>query len=574
MKLKTFVSILVVAAVAAAAGWFAARHWPKREAAAPIGKDRKVLFYQSAMHPWIKSDKPGKCTICGMDLVPVFEGEKGFAVAEGLVTLSSNSITVLHVQSVPARRAPLKRTLRVAGTIDDNDSRHRILSAYVDGRIDKLFVNYVGAEVREGQPLATFYSSMLLAAEREYAALKRQSASSDAQKLGPEQQALLGAAMQRLRQLGLNDGQITALASKPETEIHTELLAPMSGTVVMRSVYEGQYVKEGEKLFEIADFSTMWFMFDAYERDLTWLRPGQEIFVNSPAVPGKTFKVRVTFVDPNLNPMTRSARVRAEIPNPIIEENGVRQRELLHRVFAEATVNVELPETLLVPRSAVLSPGGQPVVYLDKGGGTYEQRPVKLGRVGDEDWEVLDGLSAGDPVVINGNLLIDAQAQLNQSAQGTRHDHSAPSAPVESKPAGAPMPKLTDEQRRAAQEFLAVINTLGAALAADKLEDFNRTSPKLHTLLPELAGALKGAAGWESFVGEVNKVGHFGPADDLKAARKSFAPLSMAAVEFAKRLRAEESAFASVKIFLCPMTEDAFPGAPKRGTWVQLAPPL
>src|SRR5262245_58803426 len=152
MKLKLIILIGAVAVVAAAAGWFAARRGSHRPTPAAEKGGRKVAYYQSSMHPWIKSDKPGKCTICGMDLVPVYEGEKGFFTAEGLVTLSSNSITVLNVRSVPVRRAPLKRTLRVAGTIDDDDTRHRLLSAYVDGRVDRLFVNYNGAEVQEGQP--------------------------------------------------------------------------------------------------------------------------------------------------------------------------------------------------------------------------------------------------------------------------------------------------------------------------------------------------------------------------------------------------------------------------------------
>src|SRR5437762_8016679 len=135
MKTKTILGMLTLAALAAAGGWLAARHWPASSAAPAATGGRKIAFYQSAMHPWIKSDKPGKCTICGMDLVPVFEGEKGFDVGPGLVTLNSNSISVTHVQTVEARHQPLQRTLRVAGVIEDDDTRHRILSAYVDGRI-------------------------------------------------------------------------------------------------------------------------------------------------------------------------------------------------------------------------------------------------------------------------------------------------------------------------------------------------------------------------------------------------------------------------------------------------------
>src|SRR5437773_9392869 len=173
MKIKLLIRLLIIAALSGGAGWFAARHWPARppEARPDV---RRILYYQSAMHPWIKSDKPGKCTICGMDLVPVYEGEAGLAVGAGLVVLSSNSINVINVQTDPVRHRPLRRTLRVAGTIEDDDTRHRILSAYVDGRIDTLYVNHVGAEVKQAQPMAAIYSPTLLNAEREYALLVAQ----------------------------------------------------------------------------------------------------------------------------------------------------------------------------------------------------------------------------------------------------------------------------------------------------------------------------------------------------------------------------------------------------------------
>src|SRR5947208_13159469 len=170
MKTRLLALILVVAALSGGAGWFAARHWPAKPTEMPSG-GRRILYYQSAMHPWIKSDKPGKCTICGMDLVPVYEGGEGFDLGEGLLTLSSNTLNVINVQTDEVRRQPLRHTLRVAGTIEDDDTRHRVLSAYVDGRIDKLFVNFVGAEVVAGQTLAAIYSPMLLNAEREYVLL-------------------------------------------------------------------------------------------------------------------------------------------------------------------------------------------------------------------------------------------------------------------------------------------------------------------------------------------------------------------------------------------------------------------
>jgi hypothetical protein len=155
--------------------------------------ERRVLYYQSAMHPWIKSDKPGRCTICGMELTPVYEGQAGFDMSGDVITLSSNSVRVLNVQTVEARVQPLAKTLSVAGTIDDNDSTHRVLSAYVAGRIEKLQVAYVGAEVKAGEPLAELYSPMLLTAVRDFLVIQR----------GAGDASLAAAASTRLKQLGL-----------------------------------------------------------------------------------------------------------------------------------------------------------------------------------------------------------------------------------------------------------------------------------------------------------------------------------------------------------------------------------
>ena len=196
MNAKLPLALLATAALAAAGGWFAANHFGGAHNHAPAAKSdssgRKVLYYQSSMHPWVKAEKPGKCTVCGMELVPIYEGQKGYELTAGTVSLGTNSIQAIHVQTAEASKRPLIRTLRVAGTIDDNDAKHRRLSAYVEGRIEKLHVNFIGAEVKEGEPLATFYSPMLLNAEREYALLFRQSQMAHSYALTAEHK-LLGA---------------------------------------------------------------------------------------------------------------------------------------------------------------------------------------------------------------------------------------------------------------------------------------------------------------------------------------------------------------------------------------------
>jgi len=555
--MKTPLMLLLLLA-ALAAGWFAHGRWgrlhsPGAHSGSPSAGERQVKFYQSPMHPWIKSDQPGKCTICGMDLTPVYEGDAGFATDSGVVTLSTNQLTVVQVGTSPVRRAAITRTLRVAGSIDDNDQRHRFLSAYVDGRVERLFVNQLGAEVVAGQPLATFYSPMLLTAVREYLAAHR----------APGGNLVEGATL-RLRQMGLSEAQIRELpANFSPTNLTVELLAPMTGTVVAKAVYEGQYVKEGERLFELADFSSMWFLFDAYERDLEWLGVGQPVEITAPSLPGRRFTNVISFIDPNLREDTRSAKIRVEIVNPLVDGSGSPRRLIRHRVFADGKVRLATEPVLTVPRSAVLSPGAQAVVYVERGNGAYEQRAVTLGRAGDEAWEVVSGVSEGESVVTGGNLLLDSQAQL--------HAAVAPPAPATPTVGGAP--SLTPGQQAAVLEFLRQADALRDALAADDLTKYNSLAPQVHAAQPTLAAALKEAAEWADAVERLAAASHLEAAADLAGARKAFHRLSMEVVALAKRVRGA-AGIPDLRIFQCPMTKKSFPGAPPRAEWLQFSPAI
>lgn len=538
--MKTFLTIIITALIVATATWFAKDRLahPTSTGASSAG-ERKVLYYQSAMHPWIKSDKPGRCTICGMELTPVYEGEKGFdgSGGENVVALTQSQIQVLHVETAEAKQQPLDRKLHVAGVIDDNATRHRILSAYVDGRVEKLHVNYIGAEVTEGQPLADFYSPTLLQAEREY------------RQLSGELKSNTGL---RLRQMGLTKDQIAALDTKPAEVLSSEIISPMTGTVVAQNVYEGQYVATGEKLFEIADFSTMWFMFRAYEMDMPWINIGQTVVVTTPALPGKSFEGKVTFIDPNFDEATRSTKIRVELPNPM--ENG--RRTLLHRLYADGEVQVTTPNVLTVPRSAVIETGREAVTYIDREGGAYERTILKLGRRGDSLVEILSGLKAGDRVVTNGNLLIDGQAEMNRSFM-------TPAEPA--KPA-APTAPLDDQQKTAVSEFLTVADAMAKSLAADDLAAFNEASKPAMPVTEKLSKALSGRS---DKLSDLEDARHFHGFKDLAEARKAFHRFAQAATAVLEPLRKTEGT-PQFHVWECPMADRAVPDVPKKARWIQV----
>jgi Cu(I)/Ag(I) efflux system membrane fusion protein len=531
--MKPLPIILLTLALAVPATWWATRHFAPSNAAAPAAAGKKVLYYQSPMHPWIKSDKPGRCTICGMELTPIYEGEEAMQTGEHVIPLSPATQRALNVETAKAETTPLDRELHVAGMIDDDDTRHRILSAYVDGRIDKLHVNYVGAEVSAGQPLAEFYSPMLLQTAREYRALTGE---------------LKRAAAIRLKQMGLNEAQIEELASQPADQLTVRLLAPMTGTVVARKVYEGQYVKEGDPLFEIADFSTMWFLFDAYENDLPWLKAGQEVEVIAPALPGKSFTGKITFINPNLDDATRSAKVRVELPNPLVEG----KRELLHKLYAEARVTLESPAVLSIPRAAVIEAGPRAIVFVGQGEGAFERREVKLGLKGATRVEVLAGLNEGETVVTSGNLLMDGQAELSG---------------VPAKP--APMKGPDESARPAIEAFLKTADALAAALAKDDLAAFNQAGEHVMHVTGDLVAALQGRPELADKLAAVEKAQHFHGSPDLKAARKQFYAFTTAAVNLLAPMRRSPGT-PEFQIWRCPMVDEAVPGASKKTDWIQL----
>ncbi len=526
--MKTFLTILITASVVGLGSWFFLRSQPTPD----TSTENKPLYYQSAMHPWIKSEKPGRCTICGMELTPVYPGEKGFdeSGGEDIVSLSKSQIRVVDVATEEVAVRDLKQTLEVAGTIDDNALAHRIVSAYTDARIDKLFDIYKGAEVVAGQPLMEIYSQSLLQAEREYRSLT-----------GP----LKTAAALRLKQMGLNEKQISEVPQKPDDSLTTTILSPMTGTVVSREAYEGKYVKEGEMLLEIGDFSTMWFLFDAYEQDLPYIKKGQKIDVTLPSKPGVVFAGTVTFIDPNFNETTRTTEIRVDLPNP--------ERELYHKVYAEGLLRIDNPPVLSVPRAAVIQAGPKAFVYVDEGDGAYRQAPVKIGRRGGEFLELLEGLVAGEKVVTNGALLIDGQAEMNRSfSSAPTKENSAP---------------LSPDQTASISTFLETADAMSAALAADDLPAFNTAAEPAMMKTEDIVEKLKGAAP-EDALKKLADTRHFHGVETIAAARAAYLPFSMAAQSILEPLRSAEN-FPEMKIFECPMVDDAVPGAEKKGRWLQ-----
>lgn len=331
----------------------------------------------------------------------------------GAVELSDAEQKSIGVETVEVRRRKLESALATVGRVEEAETRLTTISARVGGRIDKLFLDFTGQDVRRGQPVALIYSPEVASAGEEY-----RLALESAQRLGaqarPEALAqandLVAVSRRRLELWGLSAQQIQEIAKADHPPVQVVTSSTVSGTVMERKATEGQYVREGDVLYSLTDLSAVWVKAEVYEADLPQVRVGQPVEITAEGLPAK-LRGRVDFIEPALNPQTRTVAVRIQVANP--------EMRLRPAMF----VNVRLgggatKEALAVPRSAVLDTGTRKVVYVARGGGVFEPRQVEVGAAAEEFYPVRSGLQEGERVVTHGSFLIDSQTRLSGGMAG------------------------------------------------------------------------------------------------------------------------------------------------------------
>lgn len=329
------------------------------------------------------------------------------------VQLSPDEINAAGVQLVKVSSAQLKSSIESVGRVEQPEAQLATVPARVGGRIDKLYVQFTGENVRRGQAVAEIYSPELVASAEEYrlALQNRDRMRGSGQKEAVESSNdLVAASRRRLELWGVSEKQIDA-AGSGSAGLHVTIYAPAGGSVVERKVTNGQYVNTGDPLFTVADLSTVWVKADVYEFQVPQIRPGQMVEVISDALPDKVLHGRVDFIEPEANPQTRTIPVHVHVPNPAMR--------LRPGMYVRATfVSPAEHETLVVPRSAVLDTGTRKLVYIAKDDGVFEAREIQAGAPTEELYPVLAGLKAGEQVVTNGNFLIDSQTRLTGGMTG------------------------------------------------------------------------------------------------------------------------------------------------------------
>lgn len=413
--------------------------------------DAQDAIWTCAMHPQIRRTQPGPCPICGMELIPI---ERGGGADDGdtrKVRLTERAKILARIQTAEAVRLGSGRVeRRLLGRVDYDERSLRTVTAWVGGRIDRLHVSTTGERVKRGQVIATLYSPEVYTAHQDLIQARQQferlqmTATPSASRAA---EAALDASRDRLRLLGVPDEELRTMERADEPSERARIRTPFGGTVIERLATQGSYVETGSGLYRVADLSTLWVQLDAYESDLPLLKAGQQVLIRVEALPGESFTGRVTFLDPVVDPNTRTARVRVEVEN---QDGRLRPGMFVEAsVQSESTAESAQETSLVIPATAPLFTGRRSVVYVEVSDAeqpTYEARVVTLGsRMGDL-YPVLAGLSEGERVVIHGAFAIDADLQIQggDSMMRAADDDQALSEPTEAtkkrKPKDRPAP--------------------------------------------------------------------------------------------------------------------------------------
>ncbi len=359
----------------------------------------KSEVWTCSMHPQIRQSAPGSCPICGMDLILADVDSNELSATQ--FTMSKNAMALADIRTTIVGSGILgDNSLKLSGTIKENEKAVGSQASYFDGRIEKLYVNFEGEEVRSGQQLATIYSPELVSAQQELIT---------AAGLKESQPALYKAVRNKLQLWKLSEKEIAQIEKSGQVRENFPVYANVSGTVSEIMVEAGDYVKQGSPLFKIANLNTVWAVFDAYENQISLLKEGQKITITTKAYPDIQFDAKISFIDPVLNSATRTIKVRAVLQNP--------QGQLKPGMFVAGSMRIptrEKENTIVVPESAVLWTGERSVVYIkaNQDDPTFEIREITLGNAVQDGYMVLDGLQSGDEIVTNGTFTVDAAAQL------------------------------------------------------------------------------------------------------------------------------------------------------------------
>lgn len=431
MRFLKFVLALVVGGAAFAAGYVVRTNGTTTIATQHT--ERKVLYWVDPMHPAYTADKPGTAPDCGMALAPVYADEPApvdpsasaalkRARPAGTIHVSAERQQLIGVRFATVTWDDSARSLRTVGKVTYDETRVAHVHPRIEGWIEQVFVDFTGDLVKKGQPMLTIYSPEMLASQQELLLAARARDLMAANPLASAARhgdSLFDAAKRRLQLWDLSPDQIQQVLDTGEPFHSITLSAPASGFILERSAFPNQRVTPDSDLYTIADLSRVWIMADVFESDIAGLSVGSQAYLSFPYPGAKPLGARVTYIQPQVDPTTRTVKVRLEAPNPSVA--------LKPEMFVNVEFGLAGTHRLTVPADAVLDTGDRQTVFVDLGDGYLEPRSVVAGERTDDRIVIISGVQAGERVVASGTFLIDSESQLRSAARSmgapSEHGH-------------------------------------------------------------------------------------------------------------------------------------------------------
>ncbi len=556
MEKKTIITGTVTLVVGLLIGYliFGGNTAPKEEKEHVHTKEKNTAgeeVWTCSMHPQIRQPEPGKCPICGMDLILAEENSNSNPL---VFEMTEDAIRIANIQTTRIggrnENSNLEASvLKLSGKIQANETTTASIVSHISGRIEKLYVSYTGEKISKGQKIATIYSANLITAQKELI---------EAYKVRDVNPRLFEATRNKLKYWKITDTQIAKILSEEEVLETFNIYADYSGVVQDKKVSVGDHLMEGGVLFKVQNLNKLWVLFDVYEDQLSLLKIGDKITFRTPSVSNKVFEAKVSFIDPVINPKTRTAAVRLQINNT----NNLLKPEM----FVEGTlvsnnkVNKK-SKMIVVPKTAILWTGERSVVYLKVPNTkvpSFEFTEVQLGSAIGESYIILDGLKEGDEVVTNGAFVIDASAQLNnQSSMMNRTllEKKGEISVEETQPDYTSETSI--EFKKQLEKLVNQYLKLKDALVATAPEKASKEAKALVPLVSKVDMALVNGEGHIYWMKQMKiikaRAEEITTINNIDQQRESFDLLSKAIINSTKAFGVNESTF---YVLYCPMAID------------------
>jgi membrane fusion protein, copper/silver efflux system len=488
----------------------------------------KEEVWTCSMHPQIRQPEPGNCPLCGMELILVAQDDGDENADPNEIRMSPAAMKLANVQTSIVSKDEVVKNIRLNGKVQPDERYVFSQTTHISGRIEKLFVTYTGEYISKGQEIAYIYSPELVTAQDELF---------EAIKFKETQPTLYLAAIDKLKKWKLSDEQVESIISSGKTIENFPILSNMNGVVLTKRVNYGDHVMQGASLFEVADLSKIWILFDVYESEMAWIKNGDEIEFTVQSLPGEKFKGKVSFIDPVINPMTRVAKARIALNNP---KNKLKPEMFaigIHKSIMRGKHGI-----ISVPKTSVMWTGERSVVYVKTPsdmGISFIVREVVLGSALGDSYIVKEGLEEGEEIVTNGTFGIDAAAQLagKGSMMNRSEKYNSKAIKDEIESAFKSRSDVNRKEKKAVNAVIKKYLTLKNLFTEDS-EDFKTQTEEIIKQIKSTDMIIFKGDGHMVWMKEsqalLSSLKKIKKSEDVKQARKEFANTSVTLIKLTK----------------------------------------